>query len=229
VRALSTTRGGGVGRGAFASLNLAAHVGDDAASVAENRALLSAAAGLPSEPCWLNQVHGATAIDAAEWRPGIAADAAHTDRSGRVLAVLTADCLPILLCDRQNDWIGAVHAGWRGLAAGVIQSALAAFRGNRGQLLAWLGPAIGPESFEIGSEVRDEFLSAMPASHPCFRPAGGDRWMADLYGLARLALANEGVTRIYGGTWCTYRDADRFYSYRRDGRTGRMATLIWLV
>jgi YfiH family protein len=229
VRALTTLRAGGVSRGAYASLNLAGHVGDDPACVEENRRRLARAAVLPAEACWLRQVHGTTAIDAAAWRPETEADAIHCDRAGRVLAVLTADCLPVLLCDRDGGWIAAVHAGWRGLAMGVIASALAGFAGRRERLIAWLGPAIGPAAFEVGEEVRERFVAALPRAAACFAAGRGGRWMADLYGLASLALCAEGVAQIHGGGWCTFGDAARFYSYRRDGHTGRMATLAWLV
>lgn len=228
VRALTTFRGGGVSRGAYASLNLADHVGDDRESVAENRNRLARAANLPADPCWLKQIHGTMIIDAAAWKKDMSADAAYASASGYVLAVLTADCLPVLICDRNATWIAAIHAGWRGLATGVIEAAIGAFDGPRDQLLAWLGPAIGAGSFEVGSEVRDQFIAANPAASEFFRDYH-DRWLADLYGLARQRLSHCGVSRVFGGGWCTFEDPTRFYSYRRDGRTGRMATLIWLA
>lgn len=228
VRALSTLRGGGVSRGVYAGLNLGDHVGDDAQAVADNRAALARAAGLPAAPCWLRQVHGVRAVDAAHWRPGEEADACHAAAPGQVCAVLTADCLPVLLCDRDGGRVAAVHAGWRGLLAGVIESAVRAMGVPGARLIAWLGPAIGPESFEVGGEVRASFLEASPGAAGMFRPGRDDRWMADLYGLARLRLRAAGVVAVHGGGWCTLRDPARFYSYRRDGATGRMATLIWL-
>lgn len=233
VRALSTLRGGGVSRAPWDSLNLAAHVGDAPAAVAENRARLMHAAGIPDEPCWLEQVHGTTAIAADDWRPGVTADAVYATAPGRVCVVMTADCLPLLLCARDGACVAAVHAGWRGLADGVIEAALHALAVAPERLLAWLGPAIGPDAFEVGGEVRERFVGADPSAGALFRPV--DRtgrtghWMADIYGLARLRLRAAGVTAIYGGEWCTVRDRDRFYSYRRDGATGRMASLIWSV
>lgn len=224
VRALTSLRAGGVSRGAYAGLNLALHVGDDPERVRENRDRLARAAGVPVEPCWLEQVHGAGVIDAADWRPGVRADAAVARDPGRVCAVLTADCLPVLLCARDGGAVAAIHAGWRGLAAGVIEAAVRAL-GDSG--IAWLGPAIGPQAFEVGEEVRAVFLAADADAAAAFRPSPAGRWLADLYRLARRRLRAAGVTEVYGGGECTHRDAARFYSYRRDGVTGRMASLIW--
>lgn len=225
VRAVCTTRTGGCSRGAFAGLNLAAHVGDDPDDVAYNRMQLRSALELPSEPAWLEQVHGAEVIDAGSPEPR-RADASLTRASGVVCAVLTADCLPVLLCDAAGSRVAAVHAGWRGLAAGVLENAVAAL--DAPYLMAWLGPAIGPDAFEVGAEVRQAFVAPHPVSAHAFTPAHGGKWRADLYELARLALARAGVSRVYGGGWCTYGDPERFYSYRRDVKTGRMVTLIWL-
>ena len=232
VGACTTTRAGGVSQAPFASFNLGLHVGDDPRHVESNRERLMAEPGLPSSPVWLEQVHGCTVIDAAERAPGATADAALSRAAGTVCAVLTADCLPVLLCDRSGRGVAAVHAGWRGLAAGVIEAATARLCDACGvtgrDILAWLGPAIGPEAFEVGGEVRGALLAKYPAAGDAFRPSAGGRWLADLYALGRAALAARGVTEISGGGWCTYQDAARFYSYRRDGTTGRMATLIWL-
>lgn len=226
VRALTTTRIGGVSNGRWAGLNLAAHVDDDPAAVAANRRLLREALALPAEPRWLEQVHGTCAVDAAG--PACRADASFSDRPGVVCAVLTADCLPVLLCDRAGTRVAAAHAGWRGLVGGVLESTVAALGPDPARLLAWLGPAIGPAAFEVGEEVRAVFLAADPGAAPAFRPSSDGRWLADLYTLARRRLEAAGVGGVYGGTWCTYGDAARFYSYRRDGVTGRMGSLIWL-
>ena len=233
VRALSTLRGGGVSGPPYASLNLGAHVGDDAAAVASNRRALKVAAGLPAEPAWLEQVHGTRVLDLDSQAPAGPADAAVTRQPGRVCAILTADCLPVLLASDAGDRVGAAHAGWRGLAGGVIEAAVAALGAPPRQLLAWLGPAIGPRHFEVGAEVREEFLQRAAggdtaAYDAAFVPNARGRYTADLYALASHRLRRLGVERIYGGGECTYADAARYYSYRRDGTSGRQATLIWL-
>lgn len=232
VRALSTTRNGGHSAAPYASFNLSDYVGDVPAAVAMNRAQLQAQAGLPAEPRWLRQVHGTHVlyldILAAETAVPPEADAAITTSGGVVCAVQTADCLPVLLCDLAGTRVGAVHAGWRGLANGVIEAALAYLDTPAAQILAWLGPAIGADAFEVGDDVRDAFMNAAAEASDCFRAYAPGKWYADLYALARLRLKRAGITRIYGGGWCTYGDAQEFFSYRRDGVTGRMATLIWL-
>ncbi len=232
VHALMTTRAGGVSRPPYDSFNLATHVGDDPAAVAENRRLLRA--HLPAEPLWLTQVHGTTVADAERQGAYVVADAAVARTPGRVCAVLTADCLPVLLCDARGSVVAAVHAGWRGLVAGVLEETVCAMGIGPARILAWLGPAIGPDAFVVGEEVRQAFIEQHPLAATAFRPALPGtldelprKWLADLYALARLRLATVGVERVYGGVGCTYREADRFYSYRRDGRTGRMAALIW--
>jgi len=225
VRACTTTRQGGVSVGAYASLNLGDHVGDDPAHVTENRARLRRVLALPAEPLWLTQVHG---IAVAEGQGGCA-DASVAFAPGTVCTVMTADCLPLLLCDRAGTAVAAVHAGWRGLLAGVIEAAVARLDVPAADLLAWLGPAIGPQSFEVGDEVRTAFMAEDAAASVAFRPTPGGRWLADIYALARLRLVRCGVTAVYGGALCTFSDAARFYSYRRDGVTGRMASLIWLA
>jgi YfiH family protein len=222
-----TTRAGGVSQGPWASLNLASHVEDAPAAVAENRSRLAAALHLPSEPLWLTQVHG-TVISSADNGLGCEADGSYADRPGVVCAVLTADCLPVLLCDRGGNEVAAVHAGWRGLANGVIEAALDRFRASPGEILAWLGPAIGPDAFEVGDEVREAFLADDRAAEAAFRPARPGHWLADLYALARLRLARRGVKAVSGGGFCTLSDAGRFYSFRREPVTGRMASLIWI-
>jgi YfiH family protein len=227
VRGLVTTRAGGVSVAPYASLNLAHHVGDDPDAVAENRAWLMAYCRLPEPPRWLTQVHGARAVEAAEVNGDCTADASVTAMPGVVCAVLTADCLPVMLCDRSGSRVGITHAGWRGLAAGVLESAISALGCPAHEIMAWLGPAIGPEAFEVGDEVRSAFLDFDPAADLAFRRSPWGRWLADIYALARQRLHRCGVHDVYGGEWCTYNDAERFYSYRRDGVTGRMAALIW--
>lgn len=228
VHALVTTREGGVSEAPYDSLNLGVHVGDDPARVAENRRRLQAL--LPAEPCWLNQVHGTTVLDADTWSGGLMdADAVVSRRAGRVCAVMTADCLPVLLCDVAGSVVAAAHAGWRGLHGGIVDATVAAMDVSPSSLVAWLGPAIGPDAFEVGEEVRQAFMSHTPQAVHAFRAtATPGKWMADLYALARLRLAALGVARVYGGEFCTHADATRFFSYRRDGVTGRMASLIWL-
>lgn len=226
VRALVTTRAGGVSAGPYASFNLADHVGDDPAAVTENRARLRP--HLPAEPLWLRQVHGVRCVDAATVAAGEEADAALARTPGVVCAVLTADCLPLLLCDAAGTVVAAAHAGWRGLAAGVIESTLDALGVPGERVLAWLGPAIGPQAFEVGDEVRAVFLAHDPAAAAAFVPHGQGRWLCDLYLLARQRLAARGVRRVWEADFCTATGRARFYSYRRDGVTGRMASLIWL-
>ncbi len=226
VRALITTRAGGVSRGAFESLNLGDRVGDDPVAVAENRARV--AAHVPRPPLWLRQVHGTRVAHAATDRPGCEADAAIAREPGEVLVVMTADCLPVLLADDGGTAVAIAHAGWRGLAAGVIERSVAALRVQPEHLVAYLGPAIGPSAFEVGNEVREAFVAADAAAAAAFAPGVPGKWLADLYALGRLRLARLGITRVFGGQFCTYSEPERFFSYRRDGITGRMASLIWL-
>ena len=228
VRAAMTTRAGGVSTGPFASFNLATHVGDDPAAVAENRRRLRDALALPAEPAWLEQVHGARVVLLPEPAAG-PADAAVTFTAGSVCAVLVADCRPVFLSGRDGDRVGIAHAGWRGLAAGVLEATVAALACDPGRLVAWLGPAIGPRAFEVGGEVRDAFLARDAGAAAAFVPGREGRWLADLASLARRRLAAAGVAAVTGGELCTHSDAARFYSYRRDGVTGRMAALAWLA
>ena len=229
VRAFMTTRTGGVSGVPYSSMNLGNHVGDDPAAVAENRRRLCTELNLPAEPLWLSQVHGINVAMTGCDPPGIEADGAVGFAPGNVCAVLTADCLPVLFCDRAGTRVAAAHAGWRGLAAGVLDATLAALDCSPDSVMAWLGPAIGPDTFEVGDEVRAAFVAIDPAAAACFRPAGAERWLADLYALARMRLAGKGVTSVYGGGLCTSSDPQRFFSYRRDGVTGRMAALVWLA
>jgi YfiH family protein len=226
VRALTTTRRRGMSRGPYADFNLGDHVGDAPAAVAANRARLRL--HLPADPLWLKQVHGTRCVVAEEAAAGVEADASVSFRPGTVCAVLTADCLPLLLCDAGGTVVAAAHAGWRGLAAGVIESTVAAMRRPPAEILAWLGPAIGPAAFEVGDEVRAAFVAHDAAAAAAFVQHGAGKWLCDIYELARQRLAALGVRRVAGGNLCTVADADRFYSYRRDGATGRMASLIWL-
>jgi len=231
VRALSSLRGepatGGASQGPYAWLNLGAHVGDDPAAVAENRRLLRSRAGLPAEPSWLVQVHGVTVADLDGVGSQGPADAAITRRPGKVCAILTADCLPIVFTTDTGDGVAAAHAGWRGLAAGVIGATVRAMGVPPERLIAWLGPAIGPAHFEVGAEVREAFLRTDSGAGDAFKATLMGKFMADLAMLARRQLENLGVSRIHGGGDCTYAHTDRYFSHRRDGVTGRQATLIW--
>lgn len=227
VRALTTTRAGGVSAGAYASFNLGDHVGDDPAAVAQNRAQLREQLGIP-EPSWLKQVHGTDVVEVSFGEAGHVADGGFTEMAGTVCAVLTADCLPVFLCDRSGSRVAVVHAGWRGLVNGVIEAGVLALRTPGEELLAWLGPAIGPESYEVGDDVRAEFMTASAEAESAFRQSGPDKWLADMYALARQRLNAIGVESVYGGGRCTFREPDLFFSYRRDGITGRMASLIWI-
>lgn len=225
VRALVTTRSGGVSSGPYASLNLGLRTGDDPATVAENRAQLQSL--LPQPPRWLAQVHGSTVVDADTLTNVPEADASVARRPGTVCAIMIADCLPILLTDHAGSCVGAAHAGWRGLAGGVIANTVARMPAPAADLMAWIGPGIGPDAFEVGEDVREAFCASAPERLKAFKPLHSGKWLCDLPALARDALHRAGVTRVYGGTLCTYSDARRFYSYRRDRITGRMAALIW--
>lgn len=233
VCALSTMRAGGSSKGAYASMNLALHVGDDAHRVLKNRRRLIDRYSLPAEPVWLEQVHGTTvaalgsAADTDVAPPQ--ADGAWTDSAGVVCSVMTADCLPVLLCDAAGTRVGIAHAGWRGLAGGVIDATVAAMTaGTPGTLIAWLGPAISQAAYEVGPEVRAACIGHDPAAAAAFKANAHGRWQADLYTIARSALARAGVAAVYGGDFCTKRDARRFFSHRREAPCGRMASLIWL-
>lgn len=228
VRAFVSLRSGGTSAGAYESLNVGAHVGDEPDRVATNRARLAAALGLPAEPSWLEQVHGTRVVDIDRAAPKGPADAAVTSQPGRVCAIMTADCLPVLLTDREGRRVGAAHAGWRGLAAGVLDKAVAALGSSPEALLAWLGPAIGPGAFEVGEDVRQAFRARGTDRLAAFEANDNGRWQADLYALARLELDALGVTEIHGGGFCTYTDSERFFSHRREAPCGRMATLIWI-
>jgi len=226
VKCLMTTRTGGVSQAPWGSLNLGDHVGDDPVHVAANRARLRRQ--LPAEPGWLRQVHSARVVELGG-EPNPEADAALTRQPAQVCAVLTADCLPVLLCDRAGSVVAAAHAGWRGLADGVLEATVAAMQVPPGEILAWMGAAIGPQAFEVGDEVRQAFVAQHAEASDAFVPqAAPEKWLADIYRLARIHLKHAGVQAIYGGGRCTFNEADSFYSYRRDGVTGRTAALIWL-
>lgn len=228
VRAVSTVRTGGVSRPPFDSANLAAHVGDVARHVAENRLRLRSQLQLTTEPFWMNQVHGTRVVRAESTNFPPEADAAFTLESGPICAVLTADCLPVLLASRDGERVAAAHAGWRGLSAGVLEATVHALERSPAQLIAWLGPAIEPEHFEVGDEVRAAFLAHDAGAATAFVPHGTHKWLADLYALARQRLHRLGVESIHGGDRGTYRERAAFFSHRRDQRCGRMATLIWI-
>lgn len=238
VKALQTTRTGGYSRASYASLNLGAHVNDDSITVAQNRQLLNPY--LPSEPIWVNQVHGVDVIDAAISSCLENADASFTTKQSVVCVTMTADCLPVLLCDKKGTVVAAVHAGWRGLCDCVIEAAVNKMAVDKEEILAWLGPAIGPTAFEVGSEVREQFIQMDAQAALAFKPVVNplepqlnDKWLCDMYLIAKQRLNRLGVTHIYGGgvneDFCTYTDATRFFSFRRDNVTGRMASLIWLA
>ncbi len=228
VKALQTTRRGGVSAAPYDSLNLGDHVGDAPLAVERNRQLLSPL--LPGEPVWLKQVHGVAVVnaDAASCLPQ--GDACVATQKGAVCVVMTADCLPVLLCDEGGSVVGAAHAGWRGLCEGVIEHTVQAMNAPPQKLMAWLGPAIGPAAFEVGAEVRAAFVAKQPQAAEAFIsvPGAGGKYLADIYLLARQRLLALGITRIYGGGLCTHADGERFFSFRRDGATGRMGTFIWL-
>lgn len=226
VRALVTTRSGGFSTGPYTSLNLGLRVNDDPATVDRNRAWLSS--HLPEEPRWLIQVHGNRVVDASELQRPIEADAAVSRTTGAVCAVMIADCMPVLLTDRAGTVVGAAHAGWRGLAAGVVEHTVQAMAVPPADLVAWLGPAIGPAAFEVGADVRHAFVGQDAGAASAFVDHKPGKWLADLFTLARRRLHAIGVNDVHGGGLCTVADPARFYSHRRDRITGRMAALIWL-
>lgn len=227
VFAATTLRSGGFSDGSFQSLNPAMHVGDNPERVLKNRQRIIDMLDLPNAPVWLNQVHGKTVVDAAQARTLIEADASYSHEPGVVCTVLTADCLPVLLCSRDGRSVAAIHAGWRGLLAGVITETVKAMQTL--DLLAWLGPAIGPDAFEVGDDVRTVFIEHSVRYAEGFRSTDSGKWLADIYRLARINLTLVGIDSVYGGQFCTVSEADRFYSYRRDKETGRMASLIWRI
>lgn len=227
VKALVTTRAGGVSQAPYDTLNLGIAVGDDPAAVRENRARLRAL--LPAEPRWLRQVHGARVVDAATVTTLIEADGSHTTAPGVVCVVQMADCMPVLFADRAGRRVAAAHAGWRGLSAGVLDEAVRALDTDPAELIAWMGPAIGPTAFEVGDDVRDAFLATSPEARAAFAPHAPGKWLADLFLLGRQRLMALGIGAIHGGGLCTVTDSRRFFSHRRDRVSGRMAAAIWLA
>ena len=244
IKSMQTTRLDGHSHPPFDCFNLAEHVADNIHNVRQNRQKLAKL--LPTEPKWLNQIHSNTVVDASLSTPAMDADGSYTTQSNVVSVVMTADCLPVLICNRQGNGVAAIHAGWRGLLNGILEQGvnklLDATDGKPEDILVWLGPAIGPEMFEVGDEVRQAFLDkALEGSYDhlniakCFIPSANEtgtsierKWLADIYQLARVRLSAIGVENFFGGTYCTYNENERFYSYRRDGKTGRMASLIWI-
>lgn len=227
VRTLITTRKGGVSQGVFGSLNVGAHVGDDAQCVAENRARVQRQ--VPVTIAYLNQTHSNQVVQAASALNQLHNADAAVDSSGQVAcAVMTADCLPVLFCDRAGSIVAAAHAGWRGLASGILQNTVAAMKVNPLEIMAYFAPAIGADSFEVGQEVWDVFVGQHPNAESAFRPLGDGKYLADIYQLARQILQREGVNQIFGGEHCTVIEREHFFSYRRDGQTGRMLSAIWL-
>lgn len=225
IHAISTLRTGGISQGEFSSLNPADHVNDKLQHVLANRQMIKTMLALPADPVWLRQTHSIQAVCADRVTGTPEADASYTTQSNIVCAVLTADCLPILLCDPQGTTVAAIHGGWRGLLNGIIESTLCKM--PHGEFMAWLGPAIGAQSFEAGDDVRNAFISKSEQFRAAFKNHAEGKYLADIYQIARILLNNAGVQKIYGGQFCTVRESERFFSYRRDGQTGRMATMIW--
>lgn len=237
VKAVSTTRKGGVSLAPYNGLNLGLHVGDDTERVQQNRSLLQRELGLVQAPAWLNQIHSSEVIDLKQPLTGlIDADGSYSRESSLACVVMTADCLPVLLCNKDGTQVAAVHAGWRGLAGGIIEAALDKFSVPANEIMAWLGPAIGPTAFEVGGEVRQQFMAVEPQASLAFTPqtkvidgqSGNDKWLANIYLLATQRLQQYGITQVYGGNHCTVNEPETFYSYRRESITGRQASLIWL-
>ncbi|MEP0073669.1 MAG: peptidoglycan editing factor PgeF [Marinomonas sp.] len=228
VKAYVSTRLGGVSQAPFDSLNLGAHVQDEACSVQKNREIFASYIDMPETVIWLNQVHGTRTVSLPCDKLPESADAAFTGTKDQVCAVLTADCLPVFFCNESGSKVAVAHAGWRGLCEGVLESTLACFD-DQDRVMAWLGPAIGPAAFEVGGEVKTAFMGVLPEAEQAFKATqGNDKWLGDLYLLAKQRLAAAGVKDVYGGNHCTYTNETLFYSYRRDGQTGRMASVIWI-
>jgi purine-nucleoside/S-methyl-5'-thioadenosine phosphorylase / adenosine deaminase len=229
IKAISTTRHGGYSLAPYAQLNLGSHVGDDPHLVEQNHEYITQSANLPEEPRWLDQVHGTTVINSQHWHQDIKADAVFSQHTDHVCAVMTADCLPILLCNQQGNTVAAIHAGWRGLAAGIIEKTLQTFSCEPSEIMAWLGPSIGPSQFEVGLEVYELFVANDPIASEAFKIKDPQHYLADIYLLARQRLQENNVEKVFGGDFCTVSDEERFFSYRRDGITGRMASMIWIT
>lgn len=228
VQSVCTTRTGGISQAPFDTLNLGDHVGDQPAAVAHNRRLVAETLNLASTPLWLQQVHGVKVARHNVDNLGCPADASVSFEKTEVCVVMTADCLPVLFCDRAGTRVAAAHAGWRGLCDGVLEATVRALDCDPADLLAWMGPAIGPQAFEVGSEVRAAFMAHQQQAAEAFKPSAHGKWLADIYQLGRQRLAALGLVAVYGGDFCTYTQQERFFSFRREGQTGRMASLIWL-
>lgn len=232
LAAVSTLRYAAKGQsdGPFDNFNLGSHVGDRPEAVSANRHWLAQQLALPAEPYWLNQVHGNKVVLAESCPPlqPPEADACVAFEPGQVCVIMTADCLPILVCDLRQRQVAAIHAGWRSLQLGVVEATFDKLKAQPEDLMVWLGPAIGPDAFEIGPEVRQQLLAAQPQAESAFHTGQGDRWLADLPQLARLRLQQLGISQIYASNLCTYSQPERFFSFRREGQTGRMASLIWI-
>ena len=228
VRAFTTTRMGGSSLSPYESLNMALHVGDNRNHVERNRYTLKQHLELPAEPHWLKQEHGTRLLNLDQLVTDGEADGSFTGSTDKICAVMTADCLPVLMCSSIGDKVAALHAGWRGLAAGIIEKGVKAMAVESVHILVWLGPAIGPENYEVGSDVFQAFTNRNPLANVAFTPSREGHWRVNLYQLARLEFADLGVRQIYGGNYCTFTDEVHFYSFRRDRTTGRMASLIWL-
>ncbi len=229
IRAITTTRNGGFSHRPYDSMNISSYVGDDPKAVQKNREYLQSTLNTPSQPQWLEQVHGTLAVNAAHITEPVKADACYSNEKNIVCTIQTADCLPVLLCNKTGTTVAAIHAGWRGLADGIIEETIKAMACRGNELIAWLGPAIGPKAFESGDDVRNAFIAHDEQAKTAFIRQANGLWLADIYKLAQQRLAGQGVTACYGGNFCTYHDKERFYSFRRDQTTGRMATLIWLT
>lgn len=227
IKAFTTTRIGGLSRGAYSTFNLGLHVGDEDQRVVRNRKRLREILRLPSEPMWLDQIHGKKCEKWRESSEAVTADASYSGQPNKVCLVMTADCLPILICNKAGNWVSACHAGWRGLAAGVIENSLSKYEGNKSNdLIAWIGPAISQKHFEVGVEVKNEFLKLDDSFEQFFIKNKHSKFQFDFVALAKKKLENWGVS-CFGGNYCSFDDPEQFYSYRRDGTTGRMASLIW--
>ena len=225
IHTATTLRTGGVSQGDYSSLNPADHVNDKLQHVLANRQCIKNMLALPAEPVWLQQTHSVDVVCTDQLERSPVADASYTAKSNIVCTVLTADCLPVLLCDQQGTMIAAIHGGWRGLLNGIIENTVCKMLATG--LIAWLGPAIGAQSFEVGDDVRVAFIKKSAQFSSAFKNHAPGKYLADIYQIARILLNNAGVQQIYGGQYCTVTDKDRFFSYRRDGQTGRMATMIW--
>lgn len=228
IKALSTTRQGGFSLPPYDGFNLGTHVGDEPKTVIKNRDYLVDVAQLPESPRWLNQIHGTRVINSNDWQLDIDADAIFSQQNNHICTIMTADCLPLLLCNKQGDTVAAIHAGWRGLAAGIIEKTIAEFRCSPQDILVWLGPAIGPNQFEVGTDVYQNFTQHSAKASQAFQQTDAAHYLADIYLLARQRLTALGITAIFGGDLCTASDKQHFFSYRRDNITGRMASMIWI-